>query len=104
MSDEKLRVWDTSKQLKTPDDILYYLEACFEEAGDDPAFITEALAKVADSPGMTELSKATGTDRESLGRAFSGTGNPSFGTILKVVKELGIKLYFEPAAHSSKSA
>lgn len=94
---EKLRVWDTAEQLKTPEDVIYYLEACFEEAGEDPAFIAKALGTVARSRGMTELSKATGLGRESLYKALSGEGNPSFDTIMKVAKALGLQLRFEPS-------
>lgn len=41
---------------------------------------------------MTQLEKDTGLGRESLYKALSGEGNPSFATILKVVKTLGLKL------------
>ena len=36
--------WDTAEGLKTEEDIGHYLQACMEEAGDDPAFIAKALA------------------------------------------------------------
>ena len=35
----KLRKWDSAEHLKTEEDMVLYLEACFEEAGDDAAFI-----------------------------------------------------------------
>ncbi len=35
----KLRKWDTVEHLKTEEDMVMYLEACMEEAGDDAAFI-----------------------------------------------------------------
>ena len=35
--------WDSAEHLKTDEDIQLYLEACIEEAGDDPAFIIHAL-------------------------------------------------------------
>jgi probable addiction module antidote protein len=47
---------------------------------------------------MTQLSKDTGLGRESLYKALSGDGNPSFDTILKVSKALGLKWYVEPVA------
>ena len=31
--------WDSAEHLKTEEDIQFYLEACLEEGGDDPAFI-----------------------------------------------------------------
>lgn len=35
--------WDSAEHLKTEEDIRLYLEACLEEAGDNPAFIVRAL-------------------------------------------------------------
>jgi probable addiction module antidote protein len=75
-----------------------YLEACIEEAGDDSAFIAKALGVIARSHGMTQISKETGLGRESLYKALSGDGNPSFDTILKVTKALGLKLRVESLA------
>jgi probable addiction module antidote protein len=46
---------------------------------------------------MTKLAKDTGLGRESLYKALSGEGNPSFGTILKVIKALGLKLHVQTA-------
>jgi probable addiction module antidote protein len=47
---------------------------------------------------MTQISKETGLGRESLYKALSGDGNPSFDTILKVTKALGLKLRVESLA------
>ncbi|MBU2822942.1 transcriptional regulator, partial [Acidithiobacillus ferrooxidans] len=35
----ELHTWDSAEHLKTEADIAAYLDACFEEAGDDAAFI-----------------------------------------------------------------
>lgn len=88
----KLRKWDTTEYLKTDEDMVLYLEACMEEAGDDATFIAKALGNIARAKGMSQLAKDTGLGRESLYKALSGEGNPSFGTILKVMHALGIKL------------
>jgi probable addiction module antidote protein len=69
-----------------------YLEACMEEAGDDPAFIAAALGNIARARGMVQLAKDTGLTREGLYKALSAEGNPSLGTVLKVMKALGLKL------------
>ena len=91
----KLTKWDSASYLKTDEDIAAYLSACFEEAGDDAAFITHALGVVAKAKGMTQLSKQTGLGRESLYKALSGVGNPSFATILKVMRALGVQIHTE---------
>jgi hypothetical protein len=42
-----LKEWNILDHLKTQEDIALYLEACFEEAGDDSNFIAQALNDVA---------------------------------------------------------
>jgi probable addiction module antidote protein len=63
-----------------------------EEAGDDPAFIAVALGNIARAHGMVRLAKETGLTREGLYKALSAEGNPSLGTVLKVLKALGLML------------
>ena len=94
-----LRKWDAAEHLKTEEDMAQYLDACMEEAGDDAAFIAAALGDIARARGMTQLARDTGLGRESLYKALSGEGNPSFATILKVMHALGIELRPE-AAHT----
>ncbi len=95
MTKIKLRKWDSAEYLKTDEDMVLYLEACLDEAGDDAAFIAKALGVIARAKGMTQLAQQTGLGRESLYKALSGDGNPSFATILKVMSALGIKLHAE---------
>ncbi|MEI6729780.1 MAG: addiction module antidote protein [Pseudomonadota bacterium] len=85
--------WDSAEYLKTEEDRVAYLEACFEEAGDDPAFITKALGIIARARGISQLSRDTGISREGLYKALSGNGNPEFATILKVINALGFTLH-----------
>jgi probable addiction module antidote protein len=95
MTTLKLRKWESAEHLKTDEDMAAYLEACLEEAGDDAAFIAKALGNIARAKGMTQLSKDTGLGRESLYKALSGEGNPSFATILKVTHALGLKFHVQ---------
>ncbi|MFZ2854546.1 MAG: addiction module antidote protein [Rhodocyclaceae bacterium] len=88
---------DSAEYLKTGEDMAAYLDACLEEAGDDPAFIAHALGVIARARGMTQLARDTGLARENLYKALSSDGNPEFGTILKVVKALGLKLHAQTA-------
>lgn len=94
----KLRKWDSAEHLKTAEDMAAYLEACLQEAGDDAAFIAKALVNIARAKGMSQLASETGMGRESLYKALSGEGNPSFATILKVTRALGIELHAQPVA------
>lgn len=93
MGTVKLRKWDSDEHLKTEEDIALYFEACLKEVGDDAAFIAKALGTIARARGMTQLAKDTGLGRESLYKALSGEGNPSFATILKVTRVLGLRLH-----------
>ena len=95
MTTLKLRKWDSAEHLKTDEDMAAYLEACLQEAGDDAAFIAKALGNIARAKGMTQLSKDTGLGRESLYKALSGEGNPSFATIVKVTHALGLKFHVQ---------
>lgn len=88
----KLTKWDSAEFLKTPEDMALYLQACIEEAGDDSAFIAKALGVVARARGMSQLAEETGLGRESLYKALSGEGNPSFDTIFKVSHALGLQI------------
>ena len=94
---EKFSRYDTADYLKSEADMVAYLEACMDEAGDDPAFIAVALGNIARAYGMARLAKNTGLTREGLYKALSADGNPSLGTVLKVVKALGMKLTPEVA-------
>lgn len=98
MGTPKLRKWDVVEHLKTDEDMALYLEACLEEAGDDSAFISKVLGDIARAKGMSQLARDTGLGRESLYKALSGEGNPSFATILKVIKALGVQLHATPRA------
>jgi probable addiction module antidote protein len=99
MNKPKLKKWDSAEHLKTDQDIALYLEACFEEAGDDAAFIAKALGNVARAKGMSQLARDTGLGRESLYKALSGDGNPSFATVLKIMHALGLRLQPQSISH-----
>jgi probable addiction module antidote protein len=83
--------WDPTDYLKSEEDMAAYLKACLEEAPDDPALVAAALGDIARARGMVRLAKETGLTREGLYKALSKDGNPSLGTVLKVLKALGLK-------------
>ena len=69
-----LKKWDSAEHLTDDESIALYLQACFEEASDDAAFIAKALGNVARAKGMSQLARDTGLGRESLYKALSGEG------------------------------
>ncbi|MBW2677475.1 MAG: putative addiction module antidote protein [Deltaproteobacteria bacterium] len=87
--------YDVAEHLRTPVEMAAYLEACFEEADGDAAFIAKALGDIARAKGMSEVARDAGLSRESLYKALSGERNPNFDTILKVIMALGLKLHAE---------
>ncbi|MEL7069680.1 MAG: addiction module antidote protein [Cyanobacteria bacterium J06581_3] len=91
-------LWDSAEYLKTEEDIQLYLEACIEEAGDDPALLVHALGVIARARNISQLARDTGLSREGLYKALSPEGNPTFATVAKVAKALGFKLTIQPAA------
>ena len=65
-----------------------YLEACLQES-DAAFYIGLRRAVQARENGFTWLAAQTGLGRESLYRALSAEGNPSFRTIRRVMRALG---------------
>ena len=93
----KTTPYDVAEHLRTPEKMAAYLDAWLEEAPDDTAGIARALGNIARAKGMTQVAKDAGLSRESLYRALSAEGNPSFATVLKVAKALGMKLHASAA-------
>ena len=89
----KASAYDVSEHLRTPEEMAAYLNAWLEEAPEDAAGIARALGDIARAKGMSQVAKDAGLSRESLYRALSAEGNPSFSTVLKVAKALGLRLH-----------
>ena len=98
MKTEALGRFDTADYLTDIETAAAYLEATIDESGDDPAAIAAALGAIARSGNLSELARRTGISREGLYKALSTEGNPSFATIVKVSKALGLKLEFHAIA------
>ena len=93
----KVSSFDVAEHLRTPEDMAAYLDAWLEEASDDVSGIARALGDIARAKGMSEVAREAGLSRESLYRALSEDGNPSFATVLKVARALGMRLHAQPA-------
>ena len=91
--------WDPAEHLKSEEDMAAYLEAALEEG--DPTLVAAALGDIARAKGMTQVAREAGLGRESLYKALSPSGNPEFGTILKVIAALGLQLHATPASARS---
>ena len=85
--------YDVAEHLRTPEEMAAYLEACIAESDGDAAFIAKALGDIARARGMAKVARDADLSRESLYKALSGERTPSFDTILKVVRALGLELH-----------
>lgn len=89
--------YDVAEQLRTPEEMAEYLDAWLTEAPEDAAGIARALGDIARAKGMSQVARDAGLSRESLYKALSESGNPSFATVLKVAHALGVRLHAEAA-------
>ncbi|MCL2110916.1 MAG: putative addiction module antidote protein [Clostridiales bacterium] len=87
----KITKWDIAEYLKSDEDILAYLDAVLDE--NNAPLLAAALGDIARARGMTSIARETGLGRESLYKALSADGNPSFATIQKVLTALDLKLH-----------
>src|SRR5947199_9756982 len=93
----KTVAYDVAEQLRTPEEMAAYLDAWFAEAPDDAAGIARSLGDIARARGMTQVARDAGLSRENLYKALSENGNPSFATVLKVARALGVRLHAQVA-------
>jgi probable addiction module antidote protein len=73
----------------------FIVPAAFETG--DPACVRDAIGVVARSRGMAETAKRAELNRESLYKALGETGNPEFGTVMAILRALGLTLSARPA-------
>lgn len=89
MAKKKTIRFDSATYLDSAEAVGAYLEEAL--ASDDPAFVAHALGTVARARGMSRIAKKAGLSRESLYKALSAEGNPELGTVLRVMRALGLK-------------
>lgn len=91
----KTVAYDVSEQLRTPEEMAAYLDAWLKEAPEDATGIARALGDIARAKGMTQVARDAGLSRESLYKALGENGNPTFATVLKVARALGVRFHAE---------
>jgi probable addiction module antidote protein len=87
--------YDAADYLKSNADIAGYLKAASDDG--DPAVLVAALGDVAKARNVSHLAREAGLSREGLYKALSGSGNPSFATVIKIAHALGLKITLSPA-------
>lgn len=90
MTKVKTRPYDAANYLKTERQMTRYLQLALDDGS--PALVADALGAIARAKGMAGVAHKAGLGRESLYKALSATGNPELGTVLKVIRALGLEL------------
>jgi probable addiction module antidote protein len=90
MTKVKTRPYDAANYLKTERQMTKYLQLALDDGS--PALVATALGAIAKAKGMAGVAQKAGLGRESLYKALSATGNPELGTVLKVIRALGLEL------------
>jgi probable addiction module antidote protein len=93
--------FDGADYLDTEDRQVAYIAAALESG--DADFVRDALGLVARARGMGEVAKKAGLNRESLYKALGESGNPEFGTVMRIVRAMGLTLSARPAASGQTS-
>ena len=86
--------FDAAETLDTPEAVAEFLSAAFET--NDPSFIAKAVGTAARARGMSEIAREAGLSRENLYRSLDGETKAEFGTIVRVLDALGIRLAAAP--------
>jgi probable addiction module antidote protein len=93
--------FDAAHYLDTEERQIAYIAMALESG--EPDFVRDALGLVARARGMGGIAKKAGLNRESLYKALGESGNPEFGTVMRIVRALGLTLSARPAAREPTS-
>ena len=91
---EEFTRWDAADHLQNKEDMRLYLEACADEDPGDGSLIRAGLNDIARAQNMSRLAREIGMTREGLYKALAEQGNPSFATVMRITRALGMQLRF----------
>ncbi len=86
------RRWDAAEYIRNEEEARLYLEACAEQDPGDGSLIRVALSDIARVRNMSSLARKVGMTRQGLYKALSTEGNPSFATVMRITRALGMDL------------
>ena len=90
MMPEKLTEFDAAEYINTDERARLYLEVAADEDPGDGSLIRAALNDIARAQNMSRLARDAKLDRAGLYKALSEDGNPSFSTVMKITRALGL--------------
>ncbi len=85
-----IKSFNPFEYFETQEEMNAYLAECF--ADDNPNVFVSALGHLAKHHGMSEVAKATGLNRESLYKTFSGKVQPKWDTVARVMRALHVDM------------
>ncbi len=88
--------WDPTERLKDMEYARLYVEACSEEDPGDGNVIRASLQDVARAQNTSALAREIGISRAGLYKTLSPDGNPSFATIMRLTRALGVQVVLRP--------
>jgi len=86
----KTTKFDATEYLNTGKRQTAYIAAAFETG--DADFVRDAIGLVARARGIGKVAKTAALNRESLYKALGEHGNPEFGTMIRVLNALGLRM------------
>ena len=86
--------FDAADYLDTDERQAAYITTALETG--DPDFVRDALGIVARARCMADIADKADLSRESLYKALGEKGNPEFGTVMRVVRAMGLTLSAHP--------
>lgn len=93
---EGYTVWDPAEHIDSIEYARGYIEAVAEEDPGDGSLIRSALCDVARAKNMSGLARQIGISRAGLYKTLSPNGNPSFATIMRLTRALGVQVVLRP--------
>lgn len=92
----ELAPFDASEYLGNEEVIAEYLAAALENP--NPDVFLAAVADVAKARGISALARESGLTRAGIYRGLASGSTPSFATVMKITRALGVKLVPQKAA------
>jgi probable addiction module antidote protein len=93
---EKYRKDPDYARLRVQDEFQEYTET------NDIRYLLSTLRKFAEAKGWSALSRETGLSRSVLYAALSGETDPKIGTVMKILKALGVQVISNIVAFDSR--
>ena len=83
---------EVAAHLRAREDLRQYLDAIDDVDPGDGSLIRAALNDIARAYGVTRLARETGLSRVGIYKALAANRNPTFSTLMRIARALGLRL------------